>query len=151
MEVLRMTSSTLRTLQKTDIPALTKLVAHVMPNPWLETIFHDCDKKHYYGWVLQQYNEILGFVIILLRSRVCELMNIAVQLEHQKRGYAKQLLQCAIDFAKSKGAKEMLLEVRCSNSAAINLYQEFYAVKINVRKNYYANSREDALIFRIEL
>ena len=148
-----MINTTIRTLQKNDIPALTKLVASAMPNPWLEKTFHDCTKKNYYGWVLEQYNEIFGFVIILLHFSVCELMNIAIQPEYQRKGYAKRLLRHAINFAKSKHAEKVFLEVRRSNNAAINLSQEFCAVKIGVRKNYFANDTdgEDAIVFKIGL
>ncbi|WP_423062558.1 ribosomal protein S18-alanine N-acetyltransferase [Candidiatus Paracoxiella cheracis] len=134
-----------------DIPTLVALAKRAMPHPWSEKIFRDCFKENYYGWVLQEDHVIAGFVVILLRLHDCDLMNIAVHPDYQRRGYGQLLLQHAIDFAKAKGAEKIWLEVRRSNKAAINLYQHFGAVEVGVRKDYYPDDdgREDAVLFEL--
>ena len=140
-------------LKKTHTAVLVEITKLAMPHPWCEKTFYDCFKENYYAWILQLNGEVVGFVIILVQLPNCDLMNIVVHPDYQRQGYGEQLLQHAITFAKSRGAQKMLLEVRRSNLAAIQLYQQCGGSEIGVRKGYYAddNGREDAVLFELSL
>lgn len=72
-----------------------------MPYPWSEKI-RDCFKDQYFEWVLRYDNQVLGFIVILLQHAECQLMNIAVKPQHQRRKFAECLLIQAIDFTRAR-------------------------------------------------
>lgn len=140
----------MRLLTQQDIPAVVQIAQAVMPYAWDEKTFLDCLRPDYHAWVLEKDGKIIGFIVILLQTDECQLMNIAVDINFQHRGFATQLLQHALQFA-SHHAKHCLLEVRKSNHAAIAFYKKMGAKQIAVRKDYYPAKvgREDALIFSL--
>jgi ribosomal-protein-alanine N-acetyltransferase len=141
----------IRVLTATDIAAVVAIAKMSMPYAWNESVFQDCLRDNYHGWVIETAHEIIGFVIILLQGDEAQLMNIAVKPAYQQQGHATQLLQQAIQFARVHQAKKMLLEVRASNLSAIQFYKKWHAQQIATRKNYYPcdQGREDALIFTL--
>lgn len=72
--------------------------------------------------------------------------NIAVHPEYRKNGVGAALLKKLIEMAESDGIYRMTLEVRKSNEAAIHLYSKFRFQPGGVRKGYYADNGEDAII-----
>lgn len=140
----------MRLFTQQDISAVVQIAQTAMPYAWDESIFLDCLRPNYHLWVLERDDKIVGFVVILLQADECQLMNIAVDVKFQHRGFATQLLQHALTFA-SHQAKRCLLEVRKSNHAAIAFYKKMGGEQIAVRKNYYPTTtgREDALIFSL--
>ena len=143
----------IRQLEKKDILSVVQIATMTMPYPWNAATFQDCLGNDYHAWVLELNNIIIGFVIVLLQADECQLMNIAIDPGYQRRGYASDLLQHAIKFAKSHGSKRLWLEVRKSNHPAIEFYQKWGGLRIAVRKNYYPceNGREAAYVFSIDL
>ncbi len=140
----------LRPLTSEDINHVAAIAKESMLYPWDDSVFRDCFKPNYFSWGVMVGDQIVGFIIVFLRGDESELMNIAVKPDFQRKGYAKFLLEYAIDFLKAKGVKRLFLEVRRSNEAAIHFYQKMGATQIGVRQGYYAAggmSREDALIF----
>ena len=91
-------------------------------------------------------------VAVAAFSVVCDeanLLNIAVPLPAQRRGYARQLLEHCLKHYANSGIKHCFLEVRRSNTAAIALYEKLNFTVIGERKNYYPvkGGREDALVY----
>lgn len=72
--------------------------------------------------------------------------NVAVSTEHRKKGYGQALLKRIIDDCYKEKIKYITLEVRASNTAAINLYSKFGFSSFGRRKKYYQDNNEDALI-----
>ena len=72
--------------------------------------------------------------------------NVAVKNKHRRKGVAVGLLSELIDLAKEAESEFVSLEVRCSNTPAISLYGKLGFGKIGIRKSFYENPREDALI-----
>ena len=144
----------LREFSKDDIDTVVKLAKLAMPYPWSADVFEDCLKANYAGWVLTNSSEnqgemIIGFVVILIHSDECQLMNICIHPNYQRRGYANYVLEQVVEYSREKGASRIALEVRSSNKAAIELYQQAGFIEVGKRKQYYASEwgREDALIF----
>lgn len=77
--------------------------------------------------------------------------NIAVHPDFRGRGISRQLMRHLIDMAKEKGIKELFLEVRANNYIAQNLYKNLGFKMINIRKGYYADTDEDAIVMLLEL
>ena len=91
-------------------------------------------------------HRIVGFVIFHLTGDISEIYNIAVEAAHARCGIGRQLMSAAIAASRQKRVSRVLLEVRKSNSAAINFYLGFNFKISGERKNYYSNPPEDAYV-----
>ena len=76
--------------------------------------------------------------------------NVAVSINHRRLGIGNKLLQKIIDDCYENKAKYITLEVRVSNAPAIKLYEKYGFKSLGVRKGYYQNNNEDALIMWTE-
>jgi ribosomal-protein-alanine N-acetyltransferase len=89
---------------------------------------------------------LIGYLIVSLYVDDWHIMNLAVDLAWRRRGVAGLLLESF--FARSEGGRERgyTLEVRPSNDAAIRLYEKFGFVTRGIRRGYYMDDHEDALV-----
>ncbi len=93
---------------------------------------------------------IIGFSGIWVMVDEAHITNIAVRQEYQGRGYGDLLLIATIDLALELKATIMTLEVRTSNQVAQKLYGKYGFVQTGVRRSYYLDNREDAIIMSTE-
>jgi [ribosomal protein S18]-alanine N-acetyltransferase len=94
---------------------------------------------------------LIGFLAARVMGEETELYNLAVAGTHRRRGVGKALVQ---EFHRRLAAVRVLWasgEVRTSNEPALNLYRAFGYVPSGVRRNYYANDGEDALLLHCDL
>ena len=91
---------------------------------------------------------VAGFCSFWLIFDELHINNLAVRPEWRRRGLGAALLEHAMSAAARLGAREATLEVRRSNSMAIRLYERLGFEHAGVRRNYYTNPTEDALILR---
>ncbi len=89
-----------------------------------------------------------GFAVSYLAGGEGELLNIAVLPEFRKGGIGKALLKGLLRETEKKGCHAMFLEVRASNEAAVALYEGRGFQRVGIRKHFYENPREDALIMK---
>lgn len=143
----------LRKMTSEDVADVAVIARQLSVHPWSEVLFRDVLVTPYCSWVLTDDEKTVGFIVILVQSPDSELLNIAIDKNYQRKGYAKQCLQYAIEFLQSQKIDRLLLEVRTSNRAAIALYRSFGGKEISVRKGYYPaeNKREDACVMEIQL
>jgi ribosomal-protein-alanine N-acetyltransferase len=79
-----------------------------------------------------------------------DMMNVAVQPDFRRQGVAEKLVLELVAALAKKDNHCLTLEVRASNAPAISLYEKLGFAQIGLRKNYYRNPKEDALILRKE-
>ena len=91
-------------------------------------------------------NKIIGYVIYWIIGDEAHINNIALHPEFRGQGIGEYVLRKIIELIKKAGAKFISLEVRPSNIPARKLYQKLEFRLEAIRKNYYINPREDALI-----
>lgn len=100
--------------------------------------------------VAQQGQTLLGYV----GSQTCldetDMMNIAVFPASRRQGVARALIEALVSALRERGSKQLTLEVRASNGPARQLYESLGFLQVGLRKNYYRNPKEDALILRKE-
>lgn len=89
-------------------------------------------------------NKVCGYLIILDSIDVYEILAIATIEECRNKGIAQELL----DKIKTK---DIFLEVRKSNEKAINFYKKNNFKQISIRKGYYSDPTEDAIIMKMEV
>lgn len=96
-------------------------------------------------------DDIVGYVCGQTVADECELYRIAVLDSYRKKGYANMLMEYFINECKNKAVKSIFLEVRSSNTPARSLYEKSGFQTIGVRKKYYSNPTEDAVIYKAEI
>jgi ribosomal-protein-alanine N-acetyltransferase len=79
-----------------------------------------------------------------------DMMNVAVHPDFRRQGVAELLVRELVAALAKKDNHCLTLEVRASNAPAISLYEKLGFAQIGLRKNYYRNPKEDALILRKE-
>jgi ribosomal-protein-alanine N-acetyltransferase len=138
-----------------DLTELADIEKQVALDPWsLSQFVSSSLRDNEHSRVLHRNDgEVLGFAIFQQVLDEATLMNIAVRPDYQGRGGARLLLQAVLEALTVQAVQRCLLEVRCSNKRAIELYRRFGFVEDGIRKNYYplASGREDALLMSCKL
>jgi [ribosomal protein S18]-alanine N-acetyltransferase len=96
--------------------------------------------------VEEQEETIIGYAGIWILADEAHIMSIASRNEYRRQGVGEVLLCAVIDLARQHKARVVTLEVRVSNTAAQNLYLKYGFNKVGMRKGYYLDNREDAVI-----
>lgn len=143
----------IRAMQPADVPAVGMLESQTYAFPWSENIFRDCLRAGYYCCVVQTEGEIVGYGVLSTGAGEAHVLNICVAEADRGRGLGSRLLQHLIDHARSICAREVFLEVRPSNTVAINLYRARGFSQVGIRRGYYqaVGGREDAVVLRRQL
>ena len=108
---------------------------------YIETLIKG-DNSFIYIYLIE--DKIYGYLIVLDSIDVYEILAIATIEEYRNKGIAQELL----DKIKTK---DIFLEVRESNQVAINFYKKNKFKEISVRKNYYSEPNENAIIMKLEV
>lgn len=121
--------------------------------PWSFNNFTSSLVGRYFHAALCEGEQVLGFYIAEYIAGEASLMDICVSPAAQGRGLGQQLLAHCIDTARAKGAEQMWLEVRVSNTSAIHIYEKAGFNQTGVRPNYYegVNGDEDAYLYCLVL
>lgn len=142
-----------RLMTEDDLDAVMAIEEAVYPFPWTRGIFFDCLKIGYLCQVLELNGRLLAYAVMSTAVEEAHLLTIVVDASEQGKGYGKVMLNKMIQMAVSDNAKTMYLEVRTSNKAAIQLYDQRGFNELGIRNNYYPaeKGREDALILALDL
>ena len=136
-----------RGLQAADVPAIVPIENQVFSDPWPASFFLG-ELSHPFVWarVAEQNGRLVGYSVALLGGGVGHLGNLAVIPEARRRGIATVLLKDLLAQATERGVDRIGLEVRVSNFAAQDLYRTHGFGMAGIRRNYYRDTGEDALI-----
>jgi len=142
-------------MQQSDLGDVLALEESVYPHPWSMGNFVDSLSSNYEAWVLRDQNgDLLGYFLLMAIVDEAHLLNVAVSAERQGQGLGRVLLNQAVACARGLGMGSVLLEVRPSNTRALEIYERYGFKQIGRRKGYYpaANQqREDAIVMRFEV
>lgn len=120
-------------------------------DPWSEmSIASELQSIWSYWVVAQDGEQVVGYVGSQSSVDESDIMNIAVHPDWRRQGIAEKLIDHLVQELKKRGSHALMLEVRVSNDPAIALYKKIGFQQVGLRKNYYRNPREDALILRKE-
>ncbi len=138
---------TVRAMERGDIPRILMIENCSFPSPWTYQAFSsELKNKFAVYFVVLADNEIVGYAGMWLCPGEAHVTTVAVHPEFRGRGLGKLLMKTLIEYSRVRGAATMVLEVRPSNVAALNLYKSLGFRQIGWRKNYYIETREDALV-----
>ena len=93
------------------------------------------------AWVVMLEKRLVGYIVARVTLEVCEVLLIGVDEQFKRHGLGRALLEHVL-----LDSQEAFLEVRQSNAAAIALYEGLGFIKVGVRKKYYSDGQEDAIV-----
>lgn len=134
------------------VPAVASIEKECFSSPWSEAMLEEeldnlCAS---YLVAVTVRGEVLGYAGIQIPADEGYITNIAVREPYRKQGVAGELLGVFLRFAEANHLAFVTLEVRVSNTPAIQLYLKHGFAQVGRRKNYYENPREDAIIMTRE-
>ncbi len=142
-----MSNLTIRRMTAEDIDAVAAIEAATFPTPWSRDAFASEMRNVAARYlVAEKDGQVVGFAgawVILDESHVT---NIAVLESHRGQGIGRQLTAALLQYLSNLGVAYATLEVRKSNIVAQNLYTSLGFIKLGVRKRYYEDNGEDALL-----
>jgi len=136
-----------------DLAEVVKIENRCHLTPWTKKNFIDSHGAKNLFKVLKSENNIIGYYIALFILDECELLNVTVKPELQKKGCGAQILKDLLSECRKENIVNIFLEVRKSNSSAIRLYEKNGFSEIGVRNNYYQNkdAKEDAILMGLAI
>ena len=138
---------------KEDLDGVVKIENRCHLTPWTNKNFIDSyDAKNLFK-VLKNETDIIGYYIALFALDECELLNITIKSELQKKGLGELMLRDLFNECRKANIVNIFLEVRKSNLLAIQLYKKNGFNEIGVRNNYYQNKdgKEDAILMGLAI
>jgi ribosomal-protein-alanine N-acetyltransferase len=141
--------TTFRRLELRDLNAIEKIERASYPTPWSRSMFAGELAKPSsisLGAFDPENGDLLGYLIISRYVDAWHVMNLAVAPKHRRKRIASGLLERLFDVTAGEGRRGYTLEVRVSNDVAIKLYEQAGFKARGVRRGYYTDNREDALI-----
>ena len=138
----------IRNANENDVKLLTDIDEICFSAPWSEkSFFEEITTNKVAKYIVAEINgKIVGYAGIWVILDEGHITNVAVHPEHRRKGIAKAVISEIMARAEEAGANLFTLEVRASNEAAILLYEKFDFKKVGIRKGYYENNGEDAII-----
>jgi len=98
------------------------------------------------GWIAMRRDAVVGFLVGRAAADEFEILNFAVSTLHRRQGIASKLLEFVLETSRKQGSRQVFLEVRASNIAAIGLYQRHGFSECGRRIRYYSQPVEDAIV-----
>ena len=137
----------IRALEAADLAAVEEIEQRAYPTPWSRSMFaSELAKPTSICLGAFEGEELVGYVINSRYVDAWHVMNVAVDPDHQRRGVASRLLERLFELTRDDERRGYTLEVRVSNEAAIELYERLGFEPRGIRRGYYTDNREDALI-----
>lgn len=137
----------IRPMKFEDIDQVDEINRLSFSNPWSRESFERelSSNKIAHYFVAVHENKIVGFVGLWIIFQEAQITTIAVHPNYRGRKVGEKLLDFIIDYCQKNLVKNIILEVRVSNTIAQNLYYKKGFKKVGVRKWYYKDG-EDALV-----
>jgi [ribosomal protein S18]-alanine N-acetyltransferase len=137
----------IRPLALKDLSAIEEIERRSYPTPWSRSMFAgELTKVSSISLGAFEGDRLVGYVIVSRYVDAWHVMNIAVHPQQRTRGVASALLERLFESTSSDARRGYTLEVRVSNEGAIKLYERLGFRARGVRRGYYTDNREDALI-----
>ena len=138
----------LRRLDSTDLDLVEAIERESYRTPWSRSMF-DAELRKPSSLALGAFTDddvLVGYAFVSRYVDAWHVMNVAVADAYRRRGIASALLGRLFEVTESDSRRGYTLEVRVSNAGAIRLYEQLGFEPRGIRRGYYTDNREDALI-----
>jgi [ribosomal protein S18]-alanine N-acetyltransferase len=140
----------IRRLVLADLDEIDRIERESYPTPWSRSMFAGELAKSSSitlgAFETEVGNRLLGYLVVSRYVDAWHIMNVAVDPGHRRRGIATRLLDALFATTAADLRRGYTLEVRVSNTTAIALYERLGFQATGVRRGYYTDNREDALV-----
>ena len=148
----------LRPMRESDVEQVMAIAASLKDAPhwrraaYLQALNRGAAPRRI-AWVAEdrRCDGVLGFAVACLLLPQAELESIAVSDKAQSHGTGRKLLSALLEEMKGFGVSEVFLEVRASNSRALDFYRSLGWAESGRRPRYYADPEEDAVLMSLTL
>jgi ribosomal-protein-alanine N-acetyltransferase len=146
-------SLTFRYMELKDIDDVLKIEHESFTLPWSRDAFINelTNNRFALYIVLEDGEKVIGYCGVWVIADEAHITNIALLPEYRGRKLGEALLTKVMEVAKQLGAEKMTLEVRVSNNVAQGLYRKLGFKDGAIRKGYYTDNQEDALVMWVNL
>ena len=146
----------LREMALADLDQVEAIDQISFSTPWPKQAFHYelTRNQNAICWVAEwvepgQQPVVVAAIVVWLILDEAHISTLAVHPEYRRRGIAQQLLAKVLLVCAQTGATQVYLEVRANNHAAQRLYHKFGFVAVGIRKGYYQDTGEDAVLMTL--
>ena len=137
----------IRRLSLGDLSEVEEIEQRAYQTPWSRSMFaSELAKGTSICLGAFEGDQLVGYIVNSRYVDAWHVMNVAVDPEYQRRGIATRLLERLFELTADDDGRGYTLEVRVSNRAAIRLYEQLGFERHGIRRGYYTDNREDALI-----
>lgn len=139
-------------MKRRHLRGVMAIERQVYPRPWSPNLFLSemAEARNRCYLTARMDREVVGYGGLICYGEEAHVTNIAVEPEHHRHKIGTRLLHDLLQNAIAMGAEAISLEVRVSNYGAQRLYGKFGFRPVGVRKNYYQEINEDALIMWVD-
>lgn len=143
----------IRKMDLIDIDEVMAVEKASFSDPWPRDVFQQEVIKNEYAhyFVAQFENSVIGYSGMWVVIDDAQITNIAILPEFRGYKIGEKLFKHTCQYAMQIGVKRLSLEVRASNIIAQRMYRKFGLIPGGIRKNYYTDNREDAIIMWVNL
>ncbi|WP_440896781.1 ribosomal protein S18-alanine N-acetyltransferase [Amphibacillus sp. Q70] len=143
----------IRPMGLSDLDQVENIEKRSFKTIWTKKLYQRelIENKFAHYFVIEKQKNMIGFCGIWLVLDEAQVTNIAIDPAYRGQGYGALLFQYMLKRAIVKGAVNLSLEVRKSNKQAQRLYQKFGLQPAGIRKNYYTDNNEDAIVMWVRL
>ncbi len=138
----------IRPMALSDLDRVCEIERNLFAAPWSRTSFEDevAGGATSASWVVERAGRVIAFMVSWVVADELHIGNLAVDPAMQSGGVATALLEHSLEDAARRGVALAILEVRMSNRKARGLYEKFGFSEAAVRRGYYSDDGEDALV-----
>jgi ribosomal-protein-alanine N-acetyltransferase len=134
-------------MSRSDVPKVAALERAIFSDPWPPSFFNgELDQPLVYAKVAERAGEIVGYSVAWLGAGAGHLGNLAVIPQLRRHGVARRLMDDLLARARALKVQSLTLEVRSTNFAAQTLYRSHGFRLAGLRRGYYRDTGEDALV-----
>jgi ribosomal-protein-alanine N-acetyltransferase len=141
-----------RPMLEVDLTRVVEIEKASMPSPWSKELFEEeLRRERAQYFVVEKDGVVAGYMGYWEAPEEAHIINLAIGPEFRKQGLGQEMIERCLDFAIKRGARLATLEARESNEAARNLYEKCNFRTVAIRKKYYSDNQEDAVVMIKEL
>ncbi|MGM9986890.1 MAG: ribosomal protein S18-alanine N-acetyltransferase [Bacillaceae bacterium] len=141
-----------REMEASDLDKVVYVEEQSFTLPWKKEMFQEDLNNPYADYlVIEHEGEIIGYCGTWVVFEDAQITNIAVLPSFRGKKLGEQLLKTVIDRLKQKNVSILSLEVRVSNKVAQNLYRKLGFQEGGIRKGYYKDNHEDAVVMWVKI
>ncbi|MBE6032909.1 MAG: ribosomal-protein-alanine N-acetyltransferase [Clostridiales bacterium] len=135
-----------RVARPEDSDAIAEIDRMVFPTPWGD-FRKELENEEKFLYVVAELNgKVIGFAGLWIILEEGDFTNVAIHPDHRGKGYGGTMLDLLLAEGEKRGVKAFTLEVRAGNERARSMYTARGFKEAGIRKAYYADNKEDALI-----